>query len=107
MKFKSDESVEKLRGGYYTPPYLAEIMVDWVLDGNPSSILEPSCGDGIFFQALLYQLKNKHPSSIKSLTGVEMIESELAKVQSYAEDLAKYNITQSLINQDFLSWINE
>jgi adenine-specific DNA methylase len=106
MKFKSDESVEKLRGGYYTPLYLAKIMVDWVLDGKPSNILEPSCGDGIFFQALLSQLEKIQLSTIVSITGVELIESELAKVQSFAGELAQYNITQTLINQEFFTWIN-
>lgn len=52
MNFKKNESAQKLRGGYYTPPDLAEFLVRWVKEINPKKILEPSCGDGVFFTAM-------------------------------------------------------
>ena len=49
MKLKKDNTKEKLRGAYYTPLTLAEKMIDFfVKDKNIRSILEPSCGDGVF-----------------------------------------------------------
>ncbi|MFM8330360.1 MAG: hypothetical protein ACKN9T_01590, partial [Candidatus Methylumidiphilus sp.] len=53
MNFIENESDQKLRGGYYTPLDLAVFITRWTLENNPSSVLEPSCGDGVFIQALL------------------------------------------------------
>lgn len=52
MKFKADQTSQKLRGGYYTPQNLADYVTKWVLSKNPKTILEPSCGDGVFIQAI-------------------------------------------------------
>ena len=52
MNFKRNESAQKLRGGYYTPPDLASFISKWVAAKEPKTILEPSCGDGVFFQTL-------------------------------------------------------
>ena len=52
MNFKALETAQKLRGGYYTPEPIAAFLSRWVLDGGARSVLEPSCGDGVFFGAL-------------------------------------------------------
>lgn len=53
MKLKKDASVEKLAGRYYTPYPLAEFIVQWGMqDININRVLEPSCGDGVFLEAL-------------------------------------------------------
>ena len=53
MQLKIDASEDKLRGGFYTPQKIAEFILKWTLgNGDGKSILEPSCGDGIFFKAL-------------------------------------------------------
>src|SRR2546423_159544 len=51
MNFIENESSQKLRGGYYTPNDLAGFLVRWIKPINPTSILEPSCGDGAFLRA--------------------------------------------------------
>ena len=49
MILKEDSTEQKLRGAYYTPLKLAEKMVDFFKqDASIKSILEPSCGDGVF-----------------------------------------------------------
>ena len=54
MILKQDSSERKLRGAYYTPLKLAEKMVDFFKnDQSIQTILEPSCGDGVFVEALL------------------------------------------------------
>ena len=54
MILKEDSSEQKLRGAYYTPLKLAKKMVDFFKDDlSIKSILEPSCGDGVFVDALL------------------------------------------------------
>ena len=57
MNFKQHESLQKLRGGYYTPPDLAVFISRWVSGCRPHRILEPSCGDGVFFEALASSLQ--------------------------------------------------
>ena len=52
MHFIENQTPEKLRGGYYTNPQAAAFLAEWVLERRPASILEPSCGDGVFFRAL-------------------------------------------------------
>ena len=58
MNFKELQTEQKLRGGYYTPEDLAGFLVRWIAGTNPKSILEPSCGDGAFFQNLALHLSD-------------------------------------------------
>ena len=41
----------KLRGGYYTDPVVAAFLACWVHEAAPRRVLEPACGDGVFFDA--------------------------------------------------------
>ena len=52
MKFKSDQTEQKLRGGYYTPLEVATFLSKFAVDATTKTVLEPSCGDGIFFKSL-------------------------------------------------------
>ncbi len=52
MRLKKDSSKQKLRGAYYTPLQLANAMVSLVISDNIKSVLEPSCGDGVFLDSL-------------------------------------------------------
>ena len=53
MKLKEDSSAQKLRGAYYTPLPLAEMMVNLCANTDCNSVLEPSCGEGVFLDALI------------------------------------------------------
>ena len=75
MKFIEFESAQKLRGGYYTPKILAKFICRWILEINPTDILEPSCGNGIFFEALNENLKRKDVN----ILGFEIIKEEVLK----------------------------
>lgn len=46
------EKRKKELGQYFTPSYVADFMVN-LIDGQPASILEPSCGEGVFIDKLL------------------------------------------------------
>ena len=47
----SDQS-RKARGAFFTPPAIAEFLVDWAIDDRPGArILDPTCGDGVFLEA--------------------------------------------------------
>ncbi|MCH7828544.1 N-6 DNA methylase [Patescibacteria group bacterium] len=97
MNFAENETSEKLRGGYYTPLNLATFLARWIKEVHPKSILEPSCGDGVFFEAL-----NKVGSFRRSaITGIEFNSKEASKARQRIQngfDNAKIHST------DFLDW---
>ena len=60
MEFLPGDSAElrKARGAFFTPPAIAEHLVDWALRGDPNaSVLDPTCGDGVFLLAAGRRLK--------------------------------------------------
>ncbi len=98
MNFIENESAQKLRGGYYTPLDLATFIARWVKEISPTRILEPSCGDGIFFEALA-QAKGFHKTEVLAF---ELEEEESAKAQSRAREVGL--TSTSVRNADFLQW---
>lgn len=55
MQLRHDQTDQKLRGGYYTPDMLARFIIEWASSRDELTnyqILEPSCGDGVFLDAL-------------------------------------------------------
>lgn len=101
MKFKADQTTQKLRGGYYTPQNLADYVVRWVLQKQPESILEPSCGDGVFIQAL----HNNHCDKGVKLSCFELFDAEAKKASDLCADLGFEN--SSVTEGDFLVWANK
>lgn len=60
MEFLPGDNAElrKARGAFFTPPAIAEYLVGWALRGDPTAtVLDPTCGDGVFLQAAGQQLK--------------------------------------------------
>lgn len=98
MNFIVNESAQKLRGGYYTPIDLAAYIARWTLQKRPTNVLEPSCGDGIFIQALL---EAGVPKSL-SFTGFEILESEVTKAKERCK--SKPESQWSIRGEDFLGW---
>ena len=98
MKFKDKQTEQKLRGGYYTPQYLADYITKWILEKNPLTILEPSCGDGRFIQSLF----NNNCNEDKKITCFELIDSEAEKSKNLLDTLGFNNF--SVHNDDFLKW---
>jgi adenine-specific DNA methylase len=98
MNFIEMESAQKLRGGYYTPSDLAAFMVRWTKEISPKRILEPSCGDGVFFDALA-QVKGFQKSSV---VGFELDAEEAAKAQVRACDVGLEAV--QIHSEDFLQW---
>jgi type I restriction-modification system DNA methylase subunit len=82
MNFIVNESAQKLRGGYYTPLDLATYITRWTLENNPRTLLEPSCGDGVFVQAF----SEVGFSNSLSFTGFEILETEAAKARDRCQN---------------------
>lgn len=100
MKLKKDSSEQKLRGAYYTPLKLAEAMVGLFTSEDISSVLEPSCGDGVFLDALdnLGMLQK-----IKKISAVEIESGEAEKVQVRYKNNSRVNVYR----KDFFDFYNE
>ena len=47
---------QKLRGGYYTPEPIADFLAKWAIQTPDTSVLEPSCGDGIILASAVKRL---------------------------------------------------
>lgn len=97
MRLKKDSSEQKLRGAYYTPLQLANAMVSLVASQNTTSVLEPSCGDGVFLDSLtaLGMLE-----SITNVTAVEIEPEEAEKVSNNFKD----DSNVCVYNEDFFDF---
>lgn len=96
MNFKANETSTKLRGGYYTPLPIAQFLSRWVTEIQPQSLLEPSCGDGIFLKAIADVSKFKG-----TITACEIENEEAEKTKMVAK---KTQIHTLIFKEDFLEW---
>lgn len=79
MKLKKDATEQKLRGAYYTPLKLAEqIVAIFKNEKQLKTVFEPSCGDGVFFDALINQ---KQINGLTSVLGLEVNKDEIQPMQ--------------------------
>ena len=103
---KAIPSAQKLRGGYYTPAPIAQFLADWAIQKPTTTVLEPSCGDGVFFSAAVSRLLSigVHPDAIvRQLTGVELDTKEVAKVLYRTKDYFGLTDGPQILVGDFFS----
>lgn len=98
MNFIALETPRKLRGGYYTHPDMAAFLAGWVLEARPRRLLEPSCGDGVFFDAVA---RLPH-ARLEAVVGCERDPEEAAKARVRAQALA--GVAIKVHAGDFLEW---
>lgn len=98
MNFIELETAQKLRGGYYTPKYLADFICSWVLETKPKTLLEPSCGDGVFFKSLSESDRSK---SLK-ISGFEILDEEALKAKDVLLGAGLHN--SHIFVEDFIKW---
>ena len=80
----------KLRGGYYTPSDASRFLAEWAIRSSEDRILEPSCGDGSVIAAAINRLAALGCSpdlAGNNVLGVELMESEARKAQSYGANI--------------------
>lgn len=75
-------------GQYFTPSYVARIMVDLIESPRESKVLEPSAGEGVFLDVL-------HEAGYSNIEGIE-IDSSL-----------KQNMIHTVHNDSFVSWLKD
>lgn len=79
MNSKTNQTSQKLRGGYYTSPEVARWICDWAIRSRSDVVLEPSCGAGAFLLAAaerLARLKTPARSIASNLRATEIIPAE-------------------------------
>ena len=84
MKLKANSSEQKLRGAYYTPFDLADKIVKLFNFDSINTILEPSCGDGVFIDALK---DNNHFE--KKISAVEIENDDIERCKKIGDNGAE------------------
>ncbi|MDC0764748.1 N-6 DNA methylase [Brevibacillus sp. AG] len=96
----------KSEGSFYTPTVLANFLMSESLsffhDTEGISILEPSCGDGVFLAALLEDKKGA--KNVNSIYAVEKNMKELKKAKTTRKELIDNGIIPSYFVADFLNF---
>lgn len=96
MDSKDIQTEQKLRGGYYTPDDLADFLTRWAAGVDPESVLEPSCGDGVFFDKIGSYMDNPKVAAFE----IDNKEADKAVNQATYSGLTNVNIQAN----DFLGW---
>jgi len=97
MKLQKTMTDQKLRGGYYTPKIIRNFLVNWAVDSTTKSILEPSCGDGGFFETVFEGEYKK----IKEVVGIELNPEEAKKAEKI---VSKFGKNSTIVNDDFFKY---
>lgn len=98
MILKEESTDQKLRGAYYTPIRLAQYIVRLVKEHYVGGgILEPSCGDGVFIDAIESECDL---DKIDNITAVEIEKVETSKLRKRYK--SSYNI--KILNDDFFDF---
>lgn len=97
MKLKKDSTEKKLRGAYYTPLQLANAMVSLVAHENIRSVLEPSCGYGVFLDSLA-QL-----GIMDVIDSIDAVEIGLDEAEKVRTAYCHHNHVQ-VFNEDFFKF---
>src|SRR5437868_15231024 len=95
MNFIEFESAQKLRGGFYTDADIAAFLARWVAVVRPQRVVEPSCGDGAFVEAL----QKRASTRLKMIVACEIKPEEAAKARGRT-GTAEVEVNDG----DFLRW---
>ncbi len=104
------ETLDKLRGGYYTPEEVVRWLTAWAVRSADDEILEPSCGDGVFLAAAAERLRELGASKAragKQLTGIEIIPEEAAKSAARLRTVLGRPGAKSIRCGDFFEWLED
>ena len=97
MRLKKDSSEQKLRGAYYTPLQLANAMVNLFASDNIHTVLEPSCGDGVFLDSL------RQLNLIEQIGTIDAVEIEPDEAEKVQRNYRNYQNVH-VLNEDFFEF---
>ena len=98
---------DKLRGGYYTPPELGRWLAAWAIRKSSDTVLEPSCGDGVFLEAAtrrFFELRLSGRAITDKLTGIEIIAAEADRARARLRPTLGSGANDVFETCDFFSW---
>jgi len=104
MKLKNTMTTQKLRGGFYTPTQISDFLTNWALENKGTSVLEPSCGDGVFLESIL---KNTNNHKIKEILAIEYKKNEANKAKKIVNQHTLLKKTCKIITGDFFKFYNQ
>ena len=102
-----DLNEDKLRGGYYTSPEVAEWLSAWAIRSTDDQVLEPSCGDGVFLAAAARRLRERGATPeacVKQLTGIEIVPGEARAARQRLRTELGGAVGKVVRNADFFAW---
>jgi adenine-specific DNA-methyltransferase len=85
---------QKLRGGYYTPQPIATFLAHWAIQTPTTSILEPSCGDGMLLEAAAIRLIEYGVTGTSLHLLIQGIEFDPQEAQKATERLCAIDASQ-------------
>lgn len=97
MRLKKDSSEQKLRGAYYTPLQLSNAMVNLCASENIHTVLEPSCGDGVFLDSL------RQLNLIEQIVTIDAVENEPDEAEKVQRNYRTYQNVH-VLNEDFFEF---
>lgn len=97
MRLKKDSSEQKLRGAYYTPLQLANAMVNLCASDDIHTVLEPSCGDGVFLDSL------RQLNLIEQIGTIDAVEIESDEAEKVQRNYRNYQNVH-VLNEDFFEF---
>ncbi|WP_037346894.1 class I SAM-dependent methyltransferase [Selenomonas sp. oral taxon 138] len=97
MRLKEHSSSQKLRGAYYTPLSLANAMTNLIAHEGIQSVLEPSCGDGVFLDSMM-QL-----GLLERIDSVDAVEIETSETEKLMQLYKEYEGVH-ILNEDFFEF---
>lgn len=97
MRLKKDSSEQKLRGAYYTPLQLSNAMVNLCASENIHTVLEPSCGDGVFLDSL------RQLNLIEQIGTIDAVEIEPDEAEKVQRNYRTYQ-NLHILNEDFFEF---
>ena len=101
-------SNDKLRGGYYTDPELADWLCNWAIRKSSDTVFEPSCGDGVFLRAAgrrLIKLGVPRNKAGQRLQGVELIAGEVVCARENFLEQLKAKTPPKIEVSDLFQWL--
>jgi len=103
MNFKVLESQRKLTGSYYTPQTIASFISKWIMESSPKKILEPSCGDGVFFSEI-NNIARTQKSRDVSIHGVDLDQDVIQDLKLRKKKNEFESVALNLVHSDFLEY---
>jgi adenine-specific DNA-methyltransferase len=93
----------RMRGAYTTPDAIAQFLVSWAIRSPNDLAIDPSCGDGIFLEAIANRLLflGGETATIKQITGVEIDRAAAEQASNRISD--HFRVTPNIVRKGFFA----